>query len=112
MITVAFHMTIKSGCEAQVAAMAKNLMVSTRAEDPGCITYAFYRRSEDPRELLLFEQWRDQEALKAHIERLQKVVGPPDPKSPYPATHHRSRLPKAFLDLFDKTEALRYDVLG
>jgi hypothetical protein len=39
------------------------------------------------------------------------VFGPPDDKEPYPPTHHRRRISKSFLDLFDKTEAVRYDVL-
>ena len=112
MITILFHMTTKPGREAECAKVAKELMASTKAEDDGCIAYTFYRRGDQPRELLLFEQWRDADALNAHIARLQSVLGPPDDHEPYPATHHRRRLPKAFLALFEKTDAARYDALA
>ena len=91
--------------------MAKDLTASTRAEDDGCITYEYYRQSDNPREFILFEQWRDADTLAAHIARLQRTLGPPDDQEPYPATHHRRRLPKAFLAPFEKTDVARYDVV-
>ena len=112
MLTIFFYMEVKAGREAACAALIKEATASTRAEDSGCVHYAFYRRSDSPRELILFEQWRDAEALAAHIARLQKVYGPPDETEPHPPTHHRRRLPKAFLAHFDKTEAVRYEALG
>ena len=111
MITVLFHMTIKPGREAEAAKVAVEVMASTKAEDRGCINYTFLRRSDNAREFALYEQWQDQDALNAHIARLQRVYGPPDDQEPHPPTHHRRRLPKAFLDLFDKTDAVRYDIL-
>lgn len=86
-------------------------VASTRAQDKGCVSYAFYRRSDNPRDLVLFEQWTDADALGAHIGRLQRVYGPPDESEPYPATHHRRRLPKSFLSVFERTEAVRYDAV-
>jgi hypothetical protein len=56
-----------------------------------------------------FEQWRDLDALNAHLARLQRVFGLPDKHEPHPPAHHRRRLPKVFLALFEKTEAARYD---
>jgi quinol monooxygenase YgiN len=109
MLTILFHMTVKPEREAECAKVINEATSSTRAEDEGCITYTFYRQSDEPRHLVLFEQWRDADALSAHIARLQRVFGPPDEQEPYPATHHRSRLPKAFLALFEKTEAARYE---
>ena len=111
MITILFYMTTQPGREEECAALSKELMASTRAEDAGCITYSVFRRSSDPRELVLFEQWRDADALNGHIARLQRVLGPPDDQEPHPPTHHRRRLPKAFLALFEKTEAVRYESL-
>ena len=111
MVTVLFQMTAKAGREAECARLAQEVTASTRAEDDGCISYTFYRRSDDPRELMLFEQWRDGLAIGAHMERLKRVYGPPDDDEPYPSTHHRRRLPKAFLAYFDKTEAVRYDAI-
>ncbi len=37
----------------------------SRAED-GCLDYAFARDLADPDTLVLFERWRDREALEAH----------------------------------------------
>jgi hypothetical protein len=91
---------------------ASTLMMSTRSEDEGCLNYTFYRRRDNPRELMLFEQWRDADSVKAHLARLYRVFGPPDDTEPYPPTHHRRQISKAFLDLFEKTEAVRYDALG
>jgi quinol monooxygenase YgiN len=111
MITVLFYMTIKPGREAEASKVAAEATATTKAEDRGCINYAFLRRSDNPRELVLYEQWHDQDALNAHVARLQRVYGPPNDQEPYSPAHHRRRLPKAFLDLFDKTDAVRYEVL-
>jgi len=104
-------MRVKPGRESECAKVIKEATASTRAKDDGCISYTFYRQSDEPRHLVLFEQWRDADALNAHIARLQRVFGPPDEHEPHAPTHHRRRLPKAFLDLFEKTEAARYDAI-
>jgi hypothetical protein len=41
--------------------------------------------------LVLYEQWRDLDALNAHLGRLRQVFGPPDDEEPYLETHHRRR---------------------
>jgi quinol monooxygenase YgiN len=110
MLTIVLYMTVKAGREDECAVVG-DLMASTRSQDEGCLSYSFYRRRDNPTELILFEQWRDADSVNAHLERLYRVFGPPDDKEPYPPTHHRRRISKSFLDLFDKTEAVRYDVL-
>jgi len=60
------------------------------ANDEG--TVAFYRQRDEPRHLVLFEQWRDADALNVHIARLQRVFGPPDEQEPHPATFFLSGL--------------------
>ena len=112
MITVLFSMTVKAGREEEWSALLGELHRSTHAEDEGCLSYSFYRRADAPREYVLHEQWRDAGALNAHIARLQRVFGPPPSDETYPPTHHRRRLPAAFLDLFEQTEAVRYDVIA
>ena len=112
MLTIFFHLWVKPGHETECAKALAEAMASTRAEDDGCINYAFYRENDEPRHLVLFEQWRDADALNAHIERLQRVYGPPNEREPYPSTHHRRRLPKRFLALFEKTEAARYEPMS
>jgi quinol monooxygenase YgiN len=111
MITVLFRMRLKPGQEEAFRRVAADLTASTRAEDEGCLAYAFHRRVDDPQEAVLYEQWRDADALRAHVDRLQRVYGPPDESEPYPPAHHRRRLPKAFLDLFEETDAVRYEPL-
>jgi antibiotic biosynthesis monooxygenase (ABM) superfamily enzyme len=110
MITILFHMTVKPERQAEVEMLAKDIMATTRTED-GCIAYTIFRRADQPCDFVLFEQWRDADALAAHIAVLRRRFGPPDDQEPYPETHHRRRLPKAFLALFEKTEAVRYEAL-
>jgi quinol monooxygenase YgiN len=101
MITILFSMTIKAGREAEWRSMRADVHRTTHAEDDGCLAYDFYRRADNPREYVLFEQWRDEAALDAHLARVRRVYGPP----PTPG----GRLPAVFLDLFDRTEAIRYE---
>ncbi|QPC99620.1 MULTISPECIES: putative quinol monooxygenase [Qipengyuania] len=51
---------------------------ASRAED-GCYDYTFARDLADPDTLILFERWRDREALaahgaSAHMKEFQKVM--------------------------------------
>jgi quinol monooxygenase YgiN len=112
MITIMFHMTIRAGREDELRAVVDRLTRTTIAEDDGCLAYAFYRRADDAREAVLFEQWRDVPALDAHVARLQALLGPPNDEEPFPPTHYRRRLPRAFLDLFERTEAVRYQPMA
>ena len=109
MITVLFSMTVRPDKEDEFREMVERLTTTTRAEDAGCLAYDFYRQAGSPNEALLFEQWSDQDALDAHIARLQKTFGPPDDDEGYPITHFRRRLPRAFLDLLEKADVKRYE---
>lgn len=111
MITVLFAMTLKPESEADFKRVSEELTRTTLAEDDGCVSYIFLRQSDSPLEHVLFEQWRDQDSLNAHVARLRNVMGPADSDESYPITHFRRRLPKAFLDLFSETAAKRYDVI-
>jgi quinol monooxygenase YgiN len=84
MITILFHMQAKAGREDDFVAQARDLVATTRAEDEGCINYSIYRQTDNPRQFVLFEQWRGPDALNAHITRLQRVLGPPDDQEPVP----------------------------
>ncbi len=70
MITVLFYMTVKAGREEEFRELAKQLTISTHAEDEGCIAYTFHQQTDTPREFVLYEQWRDEVALSAHLNRL------------------------------------------
>ena len=111
MITIFFSATVKAERQAEFDVLAREMTASTRAQDQGCIAYTFFRRADQTRDVVLYEQWRDAAALSAHLARLHQVLGPPDHQEPYPETHHRRRLPKAFLALLEKTDAVRYEAL-
>ena len=103
MITILFRMTVKAERDDEWRELAFHLTRSTRSEDEGCVNYVYHRRVDNPREYVLYEQWRDEEALTAHLVRLVQLLGPP------PAG---GRLPAAFLDNFEQTQAVRYETLG
>ena len=100
MITTILSVTIAAGREAEWQAMVADLHRTTHAEDDGCLAYAFYRQVDNPREYVTFEQWRDADALAAHLARLARVYGEPAPGT---------RLPAAFVDIFERAEAVRYE---
>ena len=104
MITVLFSMTIKAGREDEFRELARYLSRSTHAEDDGCIAYTFYQQTDNPREFVLHEQWRDEVALTSHLNRLVAVLGPP----PTPG----GKLPAALLGFFEATRAVRYAVVA
>jgi quinol monooxygenase YgiN len=103
MITILFHVTVKDGKEQEFHDLAIRMTEVTRAEDEGCLTYVFHQRRDNPKEYVLYEQWRDQEALNAHIAHLQTLLGPPAPGG---------RLPAALLDLCEKTQPVFYNVVA
>ena len=70
--------------EEAIEALVK--MALTSREEDGCIDYAFARDLAEPNTLILFERWRDQEALQAHMAsehmaEFQKVMAENPPQS-------------------------------
>lgn len=56
----------------------KTMVATSRAED-GCIDYTFAQDLSDPDTIIIYERWRDQEALtahgqSAHMADFQKVM--------------------------------------
>ncbi len=56
----------------------KTMVAASRAED-GCYDYTFAQDLSDPDTLIIYERWRDQEALaahgqSAHMAEFQKVM--------------------------------------
>ena len=111
MLTILFGVTVKAERETEFRAIAERLTTSTHAEDAGCIAYTFYRQTDNPLKVTLFEQWADQEALGAHMARLVSLLGPADDDESLPLNHVRRRLPRAFMDLFEETTVTRYEPL-
>jgi quinol monooxygenase YgiN len=77
MITVLFYATVKEGQVQAFHDHVVRLTAITRAEDDGCLTYVFHQRQDNPREFMLYEQWRDEASLDAHVTHCQVVFGPP-----------------------------------
>jgi len=103
MITILFHVMVKRGKEQDFHDLAVHLTEVTRADDDGCLSYVFHQRRDDPKEYVLYEQWRDREALDAHIAHVQNLLGPPAPGG---------RLPAALLALCDTAHPVLYDVVA
>lgn len=64
-ITVVAEWLVRSGEEAQVVALMRDVAVKSRAE-AGCLEYRVNRSRDDPRSIVVFERYADQPALDAH----------------------------------------------
>ena len=103
-ITVLLFMTARAGREDECRELATSLTESTRAEDEGCINYVFHQRADNAREFVLYERWRDRDAIGAHLARLQAVYGAPAPGG--------GALPAALGEPFEKTESIVLSVVA
>ena len=57
----------KAGEEEMVADVLRKMVLLTQAE-PGCVHYYAHRSVDDPRHFFLFEEYVDEQAMKAHTE--------------------------------------------
>jgi quinol monooxygenase YgiN len=95
MLVLSGTFTAKPGCEAQLIALAADLLPPSRAE-PGCLRYDFLRDAIDPARFVFFELWYDRSALTQHFE-----------------TAHFQRFATAFPDLIEgEAEILTYETPG
>ena len=58
---------VKAGEEEKVRAVLETMAPLSRKE-PGCLFYQAHRSTEDPGVFLLYEQYLDEAAYKAHME--------------------------------------------
>ncbi|MTH55210.1 antibiotic biosynthesis monooxygenase [Bacillus mangrovi] len=65
-ITINAIMKAKEGREEELFAAMKKAIAPSRAEE-GCISYDLHRSKEDKGVFVFFENWKDQEAVDAHI---------------------------------------------
>lgn len=65
MIVVVAKYRAAAGAEESVATALKQYVPMTRAE-PGCAMFVAHRSREEPRDFVLYEQYRDAAALDAH----------------------------------------------
>jgi len=109
-ITVLFSVQVKDGSLAEFPRVATEMTRTSRSDD-GCIAYTFYQQTDDERSYVLFEQWREQADLTAHLQRLLGDMGPADTDPTLPEAHVRRRLPMAFMDLLEAWQVRRYEEL-
>jgi quinol monooxygenase YgiN len=67
MLVNAVIYTVPADKAEEAAAMLRPLRDASRAE-PGCITFDVSRSNDDPNVFVLYEEWRDQQALDVHYE--------------------------------------------
>jgi len=71
-ITLTAKLTIKAGKEKEFETLMKGVVPKVRQE-PGNLAYAMCRSKENPRLFLFFEEYKDQEAIKAHGQHLREL---------------------------------------
>jgi quinol monooxygenase YgiN len=103
MLACLVYLTAREGREEAFHELAVRVTEITRSEDDGCLVFTFHRRVDNPREYVLYEQWRDVQALGAHLAHLQALYGPPRPGEVLPA---------AFFDLCELRESPTYEVVA
>jgi quinol monooxygenase YgiN len=113
MVTLIFSAVVKAERMEEWSEVLRWAQETTPMEDEGCISYVYYRpvwshrmvgppddpHGPNPRAYVLFEQWRDQDALAAHLTRLERRFGPPPPGG---------GLPARILNLFEQAETTIY----
>lgn len=55
------------GSKAEAITAAANTMRAATLQEDGCFEYRFSLAIDDPNVVLIFEEWRDQDALTAHF---------------------------------------------
>jgi quinol monooxygenase YgiN len=77
MIGIVAKLKIQDGKQAEFEQVAKDLMASVKANEPGCLTYQLYRTRGSTTEYIFMEQYASQDALKAHGQtEYFKAAGP------------------------------------
>jgi quinol monooxygenase YgiN len=71
-ITLTAKLTIKAGKEKEFETLMKGVVPKVRQE-PGNLAYTMCRSKENPRLFLFFEEYKDQEAIKAHGQHLREL---------------------------------------
>ncbi len=65
MISFTVRITFSSGDRSEIAEILHALTTASRQE-PGCVSYTPHALYDDPDTILIYEQYKDKEALEAH----------------------------------------------
>ncbi len=68
MLIVAGEVKVADSGEVEKAREALMLMVAETLKEEGCITYSFAQDIVEPTIVRIFEKWKDQATLDAHME--------------------------------------------
>ena len=85
MLTIINHTVAKAERLEEFLNLLVALSKETRENHSGCMCYTYYQNLESPLEIVLYEQWKDQESLEIHVEKLLEALGPPNPGESIPA---------------------------
>ncbi len=66
MVTVVAKLKVTAGSETKFRQAADTMLVHVKANEPGTLTYVLHQSKSDPTEFLYYENYVDQDALKAH----------------------------------------------
>ncbi len=66
MHTVTWQFTILPGKEAEAEAAIKKVVAEVDKNEPGAVAYHWHRNLKNPMQILVFEIWKDDEALEKH----------------------------------------------
>ena len=66
MLTTKAEFNIIAGKEEEAVAAIEKLIAAVDANEPGNVLYRWHRGIQDPNHVLVFELWRDKEALEVH----------------------------------------------
>ena len=67
MIALIATMTARKGKEGELIAAMKGLAAEVRAKEEGTLEYIFHRAQENPAMFMVYEKYKDGDALNAHM---------------------------------------------
>jgi quinol monooxygenase YgiN len=83
MITVIAKLKCQEGKEEEAKALCAELVRGVQANEPGVLAYLCHESAKDPREIIFYEVYENQDALTAHGK-----------------TEHMMKMNKSFMSLF------------
>ena len=67
MIAIVATLTARKGKEGELMAAMKALAAEVRAKEKGTLEYVLHRAQENPAVLMVYEKYKDGDALNAHM---------------------------------------------
>ena len=77
MIVITAAMRAKEGKEDELIELMKGLCAAVRENEPGALDYTFHRAKNDPSLFMVYERYKDGEAMQAHMgsKHFQEAAG-------------------------------------